>query len=229
MVPVAPRESEKPTLNEGSGGPSRMRLVLADDHALILDALEWLFRSANDVEVVARCSGGLAAIDAVTTHDPDLLVLDMDMPDLDGLGVMRRLQAMRSRTKVVLLTAGISDKEAIEAIRLEARGIVLKQMETDTILTCVRAVHRSGIWVEPGWLAAARGLASTGCPDGPALTPRETEVVHLVASGMRNREIATELDLSEGTVKVHLHNVYSKLELSGRFDLIGYARRNDLS
>jgi DNA-binding NarL/FixJ family response regulator len=209
-----------------------IRLVLADDHPFILDGLESLFRLEDDIEVVARCTNGDEAVRLVEHHSPDVLILDMKMPGRDGLGVMRALAEMSSPTRVILLAAAISDRELVECIRLGVRGVVLKEMAPTMLVRSVRKVHQGDIWVEKESISRAielmlmREAGNRLAAD--SLTPREIEVVRLVAEGLRNKEIAERLTLTEGTIKVHLHNIYQKLGVDGRLELLNYARDNGL-
>lgn len=209
-----------------------IRLVLADDHPLILDALEGLLRVEEDMEVVARCAHGHEAIEAVESCEPDLLILDLNMPGVDGLGVMRALGEAGSRTKVVILAASVSDRELVECIRLGVHGVVLKEMAPRMLVQCVRKVYAGDIWVEKHSVSRALDLMlrrEVGAREATdSLTPREIQIVRMVAEGLRNKEIARRLTVTEGTVKVHLHNIYTKLGVDGRMELMKYAQDRDL-
>jgi DNA-binding NarL/FixJ family response regulator len=204
------------------------RLVLADDHPIVLDGLEQVFRLESDMQVVGRATSALASLTAVERHRPDVLVLDLSFPDHDATWVLERLPALRTPTRVVVLTA-FADEGRLEAVmRLGARGVVLKEMASRVLVECVRAVHAGGTW----------GPRITGTPLAvPArdeaqplqgLTTREVEVAGLVALGLRNRDIAERLAISEGTVKIHLHNIYEKLGIEGRSQLVRLASRHGL-
>jgi len=207
-------------------------LVLADDHPLVLDGLESLFRVERDLRVVARCGDGDAALRAVREHRPDILVLDLRMPRRDGLAVLEDLKKEGLQTRVVVLTAALDEDEVIEAIRLGVRGVVLKEMAPQLLVQCIRRVHAGGKWLERRSVIRAldkmvrrqegeREVAAV-------LTAREIEVMRLVAKGLRNKEIAKNLSVTEGTVKIHLHNTYEKLNLDGRLALSLYAREKGL-
>lgn len=205
-----------------------IRLVLADDHPFILDALEGLFRLEEDIEVVARCTDGLQAIETVRKYEPDLLILDMRMPGADGLAVMRALRDMGSRTRVVLLTGAVADWELVECLRLGVRGVVMKEMAPGKLVQCVRKVHGGDVWVETQSIIQAVDLMlrrETGGRElAGHLTRREIEIVQLAVAGLRTKEIALRLTVTEGTVKVHLHNIYEKLGVDGRMELLKYAQ-----
>lgn len=207
-------------------------LVLADDHPLLLDGLESLFRLEGDFQVLARCGDGEAALRAVREHRPDILILDIRMPGMDGLAVLRALKKEKLPTRVVLLTVGLDEDDVLEAIRLGVRGVVLKEMAPQLLVQCLRKVHAGGEWLEKRSVsraldkmlrreAAAREVARL-------LTPREVEIVRMVARGLRNREIAEKLSISEGTVKIHLHHIYEKVHVDGRLALTLYAQEKGL-
>jgi len=206
--------------------PQPVALVLADRHPLMLDAMEYIFqRPAFDV--VARCTTREQAVAAVRTHKPDVLVFDHELPP-DGFDVMREVKRQSLPTRGVVFTSHLSEARAQEAMRLGVCGVVLKDAPSDLLVQCVRKVHAGERWVErhsTGRLleklvrreVAVRQLAKD-------LTTREIEIVRLVASGLRNKQIAERLFVSEGTIKIHLHNIYKKLEVSNRLALMVYAQ-----
>lgn len=205
-----------------------IRLVLADDHPLILNALENLFRLEPDFAIVARCQDGQETLQAVLRSQPDILVLDIRMPRVDGLMVLRELQTRRLPTRVVLLTAALEDEEVLEAIRLGVRGVVLKEMAPQLLIQCIRQVHAGEQWLERHTMNRAldtllRRETRRSELQGK-LTPRELDIVRMIVSGLRNKEIAKKLWISEGTVKIHLHNIYEKLEITSRLELFRYAQ-----
>ena len=208
-------------------------VVLADDHPLVLDGMESLFRVERDIVVVSRCRDGAAALRAVREHRPDVLVLDIRMPQGDGLTVLRTMKEEGLDTRVIVFTAAVDEDEVVEAIHLGVRGVVLKEMAPESLVLCVRHVHAGGEWLERR--SASRALDLMRKREAGAstiaslLTPRELEVVRLVVQGLRNKEIAKRLSLSEGTVKIHLHNTYDKLKVEGRMALSVYARGRGLA
>jgi DNA-binding NarL/FixJ family response regulator len=210
-----------------------IRVVIADDHPLILNALEGLFKSQGDFAMTARCATGEEALQAVRRHRPDVLILDLRMRGMDGLAVIRAMNEAELETRVVLLTAELDESEALEAIRLGVKGVVLKEMAPRLLLQCVRTVSAGGQWLERTSTAHAlktmldrENASQTVLKAG--LTPRELEIVRAVATGLRNREIAERLNISEGTIKVHLHNIYEKLNVDSRVALTLYAHERRL-
>ena len=208
-----------------------IRLVLADDHPIILAGLVYLFAAEPGLTVVAQATTGESALDAVRQHRPDVLVLDLRMPGLDGLGVLAALRNEASTTRVVLLTASDSD-DVLKAVHMGVDGVVLKDMAPQLLIRCVRAVHAGSKWIEK--VVANRAierllLRESGERELAArLTPRELEVARLIAQGMSNKSVAGKLDISEGTVKLHVHHVYEKLKLDGRMALAEYLRTRGL-
>ena len=208
-----------------------VRLVLADDHPIVLHGLTQLFERQDGFDVVASCPGADLTIDAVRTHRPDLLVLDLRMPERNGLDVLRALAGESLTCRTVLLTATIGQEEVIEAVKLGVSGVVLKESPPDTLLECVRRVSRGEQWIDPGTLTRAFSLLATQGDPAEAkqpLTAREVEIVRMIAQGWRNRTIAERLSISQGTVKVHLHNIYGKLGVDGRLALLLRAQEQGL-
>lgn len=210
----------------------RIRLVLADDHPIVLDGLEQLFGTEPDLEVVARATSAEGALRALEEFRPDVLVLDLAMPGHDGLWVMAQAAERRLATRIVLLTAHIDEPKLLEAVRLNVAGVVLKEMAPRLLVECVRKVHAGEKWLEKQ--SVARAMDRMVRRDSELqrlttlLTPREMEIVRLAGEGLRNREIAERLTITEGTVKIHLHNIYEKLGVTGRPQLIHYAMREGL-
>jgi DNA-binding NarL/FixJ family response regulator len=209
-----------------------IRLVLADDHPIVLDGLETLFRLEPDFEVAARCVNGEETVVAVRRHRPDVLVLDIHMPRKDGLAVLRDLQHDKLPTKVVLLAAVLEEDEVLEAMRLGVRGMVLKELAPQMVVQCVRKVHAGEQWLEKHAVSrVVDSLLRREAGEREAanvLTPREIEMVGMVARGLRNKEMSKRLAISEGTVKIHLHHIYRKLKVENRVELILYAQSKRL-
>jgi two-component system, NarL family, nitrate/nitrite response regulator NarL len=207
-------------------------LVIADDHPLILDAMENLFRLEKDLKVVARCLNGDDALEAVRQHQPDILVLDIQMPAKDGLMVLREMRKEKLRTRVVVLTATLNEEGLTEAVRLGVRGLVLKELAPKLLVECIRQVYAGALWLEKRLVGSAlekllqRETARN--ETSQLLSAREIEIIKQVAAGLHNMEIGKKLFISEGTVKIHLHNIYQKLGVDSRTKLARYAQENGL-
>ncbi len=203
-------------------------LVLADDHPLVLGGLQSLLAREADMRVLDCCADGLTALHAVERHRPDILVLDVRMPRLDGMAMLQELRRRDLRTRVILLAAELRAAQVTEAAQLGVRGLLLKDMALSTLVQCIRTVYEGGQWPPHRSLASAteQWLRQSRGADDPAalLTARELQVVRCVARGLRNRQIASELAINEGTVKIHLHNACRKLKVDGRLALGIYAR-----
>jgi two-component system, NarL family, nitrate/nitrite response regulator NarL len=209
-----------------------IRLVLVDDHPIVLQGLQRLFERYSDFEVVGSYGSGDDALAGARAHDPDVMVLDLRMPGRNGLDVLRSLRETASRCRVVLLTAAMRDEEMTQALELDAAGIVLKESSPEALVECVRTVRQGKNWIDPEMLGRGIGIMRRprppGMPPDATLTAREREIVRLVAQGMRNREIAQRLSISEGTVKIHLHNAYDKFGVDGRLELVLAAQQKGL-
>jgi DNA-binding NarL/FixJ family response regulator len=202
-------------------------VALADDHPLVLRGLAQLIATRPQFEIVATATDGNAAIDDIRRHAPDVAVLDVNMPKLSGLDVLRAAVAERLATRIVFLTASLTDERMLQAVNLGIYGIVLKDSAPETLLDCLDQVVAGGRWFAADLVQSAltRETARRRSSRGPieALTAREAEVMRLVTSGLSNKQVARQLALSEGTVKIHLHNVYRKLNLGSRNALTAYA------
>ena len=209
-----------------------IRVVLVDDHPIVLQGLQHLFERQSDFEVVSCCHDGAAALDAVRTERPDVVVLDLRMPGASGLDVLREISNERLPCRTVLLTAAITEEQVLEAMKLGAAGLVLKESSPDALVSCVRRVHQGEQWIDRDTVARAiRTVLDREAAAREAslmLTPREIEIVRMVAQGLRNKVIAERLSISEGTVKVHLHNIYDKFGVDGRLELVLCAQQKGL-
>jgi two-component system nitrate/nitrite response regulator NarL len=202
-------------------------LVMIDDHPVVLEGLEQLLNLEPDFKVIAKCTTVAAGIRAIESQRPDVVILDLRLRNEDGFGVLRHLGS-RASPKVVVLTASEDPEDLLEAARLGARGVVLKAVAPRTLERCIRTVHAGGEWLTVEGENLADRLAqrrSTETVMAQKLTTRELEVVRLLASHHDNEDIARRLDLSTGTVKIHVHHVYQKLGLSGREDLQKYLKK----
>jgi len=222
--------------------PHKIRLVVADDHPVFRDGLCRLLALEEDLEVVARVSDGRQVLDVVQRLEPDILLLDLKMPGLDGLATLQRLQAARNKTRVIVLTASDDKNEFVQAMKLGTSGIVLKQTATELLIKSIRKVHAGEIWLDSHTTAAVirQFVANDEAPAPQQIAPagrdrersplsqREREIVALVAQGFKNKEMAEKMFISEQTVKNHLHNIFDKLGVSDRLELALYAIHNNL-
>jgi DNA-binding NarL/FixJ family response regulator len=232
-----------PSTVGGSPVKPKIRIVVADDHPIFRDGLCRLLALEEDFEVVAQAQDGRQVLDVLQQFDPDILLLDLKMPGLDGLATLQRLQASKNKTRVIVLTASDDKNEFVQAMKLGTSGIVLKQTATELLIKSIRKVHAGEIWLDSHTTAAViRQFVANDDAPAPALpsaaptrerersplSQREREIVALVAQGFKNKEMAEKMFISEQTVKNHLHNIFDKLGVSDRLELALYAIHNNL-
>jgi DNA-binding NarL/FixJ family response regulator len=201
-------------------------VVLVDDHPIVLQGLQHLFERQPDITVAAACATVAEGLQAARTAHPDVIVLDLRMPDGGGLALLDAINSERIGVRTVVLTAAISDGEVVQAMQKGIGGLVLKESAPEQLVECVRRVHAGERWFDPDAMsrvmqqppASHRDPAAAG--KAASLTGREREVVRMIAAGLRNRDIGERLSISENTVKVHLHNIYEKLGVEGRMELL---------
>ena len=193
------------------------KVLLVDDHPMIGAALEMLLRG-TPYQVFGRVRSVAEANSSLAKHKPDLLLLDVNLPDGSGLDVLRRLARSRSRPKVILLTAGMDDSQLLAAAELDPEGMVLKTSDPGLLLESMEAVVAGKRWIDPEIVERTR-QAQERAASAPPLTRRERELVELVRQGLRNRDIAAELGVTEGTVKVYLHAIFDKFRVENRTEL----------
>jgi DNA-binding NarL/FixJ family response regulator len=225
--------------NDSSEGKEKkkatVRILIADDHPIVRDGLKKLLQLEDDFEIVGEAGDGREVLDKVQELDPDVLLLDLRMPNLDGLSALQALQQSNKRTRVIVLTASEDKNEFVQAMKLGCCGLVLKQTAPDLIVKSIRKVHSGEIWLDSHTTAAVMRQFQTGQESGGGqvagkggrernpLSSREREIVALVAQGYKNKEMAEKMFISEQTVKNHLHNIFDKLGVSDRLELALYA------
>lgn len=192
-------------------------VFLADDHPLLLRGLADLIAMEPDFAVVGSTTEGAGAFAMIDRLAPDLAVLDLDMPDVGGLAILRRIGSAMMAVRPVFLTATITPGQISEALMHGIWGIVLKETAPDTLVDCLRSVAAGRRWLPDELAAKADPLWSErGQPRLAGLTPREGEIAGLACQGMANKQIARRLGASEGTIKIHLHNIFQKLGVTNR-------------
>ncbi len=225
-------------LPEQTGGKN-IRILIADDHPIVREGLRQLFASTGDIEVVGEAANGQDALEYTRSLRPDIVLLDLRMPVMDGLSVLKAIQQNGLRVRVLVFTGSEDKNEYVQAMKLGCAGIVLKQTATDLIAKSVRKVHGGEIWLDsqttavvmrqfasPAESGAGEGAGAPGAAKGRERSPlsqREREIVALVAQGYKNKEMAEKMFISEQTVKNHLHNIFDKLGVSDRLELALYA------
>ena len=207
---------------------TRLRILLADDHVTVRQGLKMLIDSQDDMTVVSEASDGTAAVEQARTIRPDVVVMDISMPGMNGLVATRTLKQIQPDSVIVILTRHGDDAYLQELLRAGADGYVLKQSAASELLQAIRATAARGQYLDSALTArvTAGFLAKSGRKaqaTGVTVSERESEVLRLIAAGYSNKEIAAQLELSVKTVEVHKANAARKLGLKGRIDIVKYA------
>lgn len=209
-----------------------IRIVIADDQPIVLEGLEQLLKRTGGFEVLDRVTDGESALRAVRTCRPDLVLLGAGLPGADSHTILRAIVNERLSTRIVLRTTPVSEATILNSLRLGASGVIQKDAPTDDLVKCLRRVHAGEKFVPRRMLARAyddllrREEAIRDALGG--LTKREIDIVRLAVLGLANKEIASRLLISVGTVKIHLHHIYEKLGVENRVALILFAQEKDI-
>jgi DNA-binding NarL/FixJ family response regulator len=190
--------------------PKKIRILLVDDHAVIRMGLTTAASDAADMEVVAGVENGRDAIEAFRRHRPDIVVLDLRLHGIGGIETMQALREEFKDVRILIFSSFAKGEEVFRAMKAGATGFVLKEMPLERLLEAIRVVHRGEHYMPPeiAMRVGERLLAQ--------LSPREIEILHLLARGLSNKEIAAQLGVVEGTVKIHITNIFSKLGVNDR-------------
>ena len=212
------------------------RVVIVDDHTLFREGLRTILEMEEDIEVVADAENAEDIVELVWQTKPDVLLLDIRMPQGSGLDAVPAVLRISPRTQVLVLTACDEKEEHVRAFKLGAKGVVLKDSARQTLMQAIHTVVTGQVWVDPrmaGVLVEEISHLPTGGTspgrDENGLTERELEIVRLVASGYKNKEVGITLTISERTVKTHLTNIFQKLGVRDRVGLVMYALRHGLT
>ncbi len=208
-----------------------IRLVVVDDQATIREALAVMLDLAEDVDVVATATNGAQALDAVEQARPDVVLMDLNMPVLDGVAATGRIRTEHPEVTVLVLTTFEDDESILAALQAGASGYLTKEADRATILQAVRSANQGQTVLSPEVQTRLLALASRSTPKAEsapelALTAREQEILGLIGEGLRNPEIAARLVISEATVKTHINNLFAKADFHSRADAVRYALNN---
>lgn len=212
-------DNKKPS----SAKKERIRILIADDHSVVREGLVSLVKRKSDMVVVGEASNGREAVDLWKEHRPDVTVLDLRMPELDGVGAIKEIRELDENAHIVVLTTYDGDEDIYRAIKSGAKAYLLKDTARDALVETVRRVHAGETYLPPSLAAKLAERVS-----GEALSPREMEVLQRLAAGKSNKEIGAELFISEGTVKTHIKSIFTKLDVVTRTEAVATATRRGL-
>jgi len=207
----------------GREGTARASVLLVDDHALLRTGVANIINQEPDLQVVAEAGNGVEAVAAYERHHPDVALLDLRMPVMEGVEAVRLIRERDPQARVIVLTTYDTDEEIARALRAGAKAYVLKDISADDLIQCIRDVLAGKTYLAP---AAAAKLAEG--VTHVQLTPRELSTLRLMADGKSNKEIASELGISDRTVKTHLGHLFEKLGVTSRTEAVKVATRRGL-
>ncbi len=217
----------------------RIRILIADDHLLFRDGVRKLLSAVADFNVVAEAGHGDEVLEMTARHQPEVVLLDLNMPGQDGLVTLQRLRSAHPEVRVILLTSSEEKDEVLQAVRFGTAGIVQKSTPTELLIKSIRKVHAGEMWLDRS--TTAEVVRQFACKnelpkriagrerESNSLSTREREIVALVSQGFKNKEMAEKMFISEQTVKNHLHNIFDKLGVSDRLELALYAIHHNLN
>ncbi len=213
------------TAKDRKNGKKRERIciLIADDHSVVREGLVSLVKRKSDMTVVAEASNGREAVDLWKEHRPDVTLLDLRMPELDGVGVIKEIREFDDGAHIIVLTTFDGDEDIYRAIKAGAKGYLLKDTAREALMESIRRVHAGETCIPPALAAKLADRVS-----GEALSAREIEVLQRIAAGKSNKEIGAELFISEGTVKTHVKSIFSKLDVVSRTEAVATATRRGL-
>jgi DNA-binding NarL/FixJ family response regulator len=213
FVPDAPTGDTSET-------PTTIRVLLADDHTLVREGIRRMIDGIGDLVLVGEAENGKEAVERALELAPDVILMDVQMPGLDGLAATRRIRAQIQSTGVVILSTNAPDDVVLEAVRAGARGYLLKDVSLEELREAVQTVAAGGSYFTPTAAAKLAGGVRRGGTAAERLTPRELAVLRRLATGAPNKEIAAALSISENTVESHLRSIYGKLEVRSRTEAL---------
>ena len=206
-----------------SAKKKRIRILIADDHTVVREGLVSLVKRKSDMVVLAEASNGREAVDLWKQHHPDVTLLDLRMPEMDGVSAITEIRELDPNAHIVVLTTYDGDEDIYRAIKAGAKAYLLKDTARDALVDCVRKVYAGETYLPPPLAAKLAERLS-----GSALTPREMEVLQRMAAGKSNKEIGGELFISEGTIKSHIKGIFTKLDVVSRTEAVAAATRRGL-
>jgi two-component system, NarL family, response regulator LiaR len=214
-------------------GEEKINVLIVDDHQVVRQGLRTFLDLIDDIQVLGEAVDGLDAVEQTARLKPDVVLMDLVMPRLDGIAAIGKIKSLCQGTKVIALTSFTEDEKVFPAIQAGASSYLLKDVSPDTLVDAIRAAYRGEARLHPEIMRklmaqVATQITSSKQINGPQLTDREQEVIQLVAEGKSNREIADILVISEKTVKAHISNILGKLGLDDRTQMAVYAIKHGL-
>jgi len=208
---------------------SVIKILLADDHTVLRQGLRLILNEAENLTVVGEAANGAEAVAMAETLQPDMILMDVHMPELGGIEATRRIRAAQPHTQIIMLTISQNDSDLINAIKAGAKGYLLKSAESSEVIRSIERVARGEAILPPDMFSRVLEELANPEPSSPKLTDRELDTLRLIARGLGNKEIAGALHISENTVKTHVRHILEKLNLSNRAEAAAYAVRNGLT
>lgn len=202
-----------------------IRLLVADDHALIRKGLVQLIEMENDIKVISQASNGEEAYKFAKKFMPDLILMDVNMPVMNGIKAAKMLKEEKHPSKVLFLTIYNDREYLLEALKLGVEGYILKDAEYDDLIKAIRTIYNGGVYIHPSLMEEIDNIDHENLKKD--LTPREIEILKLISKGYSNKEIAQKLFLSEKTVKNHVYNIFKKLDVKDRTQAAIYMLKNE--
>ena len=212
----------------------RIKVMIADDHELIREGLSRVLDMENDIEVICKVKSGVEAVESVRKCKPDILLLDINMPEMNGIDTLKKIKSTALKVKIVMLTVYDDIEYVSQCINLGADGYVLKDSDSDTLVKTIRVVYDGGSYIQPTLATQLIKYMTNESKNASdkvlleALTRREVSVMKEIASGLSNKGISEKLDISEKTVKNHVSSILKKLELQDRTQVAIYSIKNKL-
>ena len=205
-----------------------IKVLIADDHTVLRHGLRLILDSAAGLTVVGEAADGEAAVAMALESKPDVVLMDVNMPAIDGIEATRRIRAAQPDIQILMLTISQKDKDLIGAIKAGAKGYLLKSAESSEVIESIQRVASGEAILPPNLMARVLDELANPAPEPKQLTERETDILKLVACGLGNKEIGGKLHISENTVKTHMRHILEKLNLSNRAEAAAYAVRTGL-
>lgn len=217
------KEEEAKKKSTATAKKERIRVLVADDHSVVREGLVSLIKRKADMMVVGEASNGREAVDLWKEHRPNVTLLDLRMPELDGVGAIEEIRELDETARIIVLTTFDGDEDIYRAIKAGAKAYLLKDTAREALMDCIRRVHGGETCIPPALAAKLAERVS-----GEALSAREIEVLQRIAAGKSNKEIGVELFISEGTVKSHVKSIFAKMDVISRTEAVATATRRGL-